>query len=126
MSEKQCLVIRLPIHTRSEANLREHWRLRAKRTQNQRYAARALTWHAALNAQRPVGLPADITLTRIAPRRLDSDNLAGSLKAVRDGIADGLGIDDGHILMAWHYKQRKGGVGEYAVVVEVTWQGNGT
>lgn len=35
-----------------------------------------------------------VVITRIAPRLLDSDNLEGACKALRDGIATGLGIDD--------------------------------
>jgi len=61
-----------------------------------------------------------ITLTRIAPRRLDpGDNLNSSMKAVRDGIADALGIDDGDARLTWKYAQRKGNPKEYAVEVEV-------
>lgn len=33
-------------------------------------------------------------MTRVGPKMLDSDNLEGALKAVRDGIADGLGLSD--------------------------------
>jgi hypothetical protein len=64
-------------------------------------------------------MPCSITLTRIAPRRLDSDNLARSLKAVRDGIADAIGVDDGDPRLEWRYAQEQGAVREYAVRVEV-------
>lgn len=35
-----------------------------------------------------------VCITRMAPRGLDDDNLASSMKAIRDGIAEGLGVDD--------------------------------
>lgn len=42
-------------------------------------------------------------------REMDSDNLAGSMKAVRDGIADALGIDDGDTnRVRWSYSQKRG------------------
>ena len=58
-------------------------------------------------------------LTRIGPRRLDSDNLAAALKHVRDGVADALGMDDGDPRLVWLYGQRRGKPGEYAVLVEI-------
>ena len=66
--------------------------------------------------------PCVITITRIGPRKLDSDNLAGSAKHVRDGVADWLGIDDGDERLTWEYAQRSGGAGVYAceIVIEST------
>jgi hypothetical protein len=60
-----------------------------------------------------------ITLTRIAPRKLDTDNLVSACKGVRDGIADTLGVDDGDERITWKYAQRKGKPKQYAVEVEV-------
>jgi hypothetical protein len=60
-----------------------------------------------------------IVLTRIAPRKLDTDNLASGFKAVRDGIAEWLGIDDGDSRLDWQYRQRNGGVKVYRVEVEI-------
>lgn len=113
--------ILIPIHTVSEPNLREHWRKRANRTRNQRTATRAIV-HAQLYREKIVTgkKPLIISLTRIAPRALDSDNLAGSFKAVRDGIADALGTDDGSPLLEWRYGQEKGGPRQYAVCIEIT------
>lgn len=42
---------------------------------------------------------------------LDDDNLRSALKAVRDGIAEKLGIDDRDPRVEWRYGQRKGMVG---------------
>ena len=47
---------------------------------------------------------------------LDSDNVVGSAKAVRDGIAEWLGVDDRSPLVEWFVCQAKGPVG---VIVEV-------
>lgn len=58
-----------------------------------------------------------VTLTRLGPRKLDSDNLAGSFKAIRDGVADALGIDDGSELIQWEYRQEKSK--ECSVVIEI-------
>lgn len=50
----------------------------------------------------------DVLLKRLAPMQLDSDNLAGAFKSIRDGIADAMGMDDkweGKI--KWRYDQSK-------------------
>ena len=109
----------LPIRTWSEANARVHWARRARRAREQRRVAR-MSLRAALAAHGQPSLPATITLTRLASRKLDSDNLASALKAVRDGVADALGIDDGDERLAWHYAQDKAPRGHYAVRVEIT------
>lgn len=49
-----------------------------------------------------------VAITRVAPRTLDSDNLESSLKALRDGIAKGLGIDDRDALVRYVPDQVKG------------------
>lgn len=116
------------IKTVSESNRREHWGSRAARVKKQRNAA-----HAAVRAigfiqylesivtgkvQCPVTF--EITLTRIAPRKLDDDNLRGALKAVRDGVADALGfVDDSDDALTWKYGQEKGRPREYAVRIDV-------
>ena len=56
-----------------------------------------------------------ILLTRIAPRRLDSDNLQSALKHVRDAVATWLGIDDGSDRLTWEYSQERGVPHQYAV-----------
>jgi hypothetical protein len=104
-----------PLRTQSALNLREHWRVRAKRVKAERIAAFTYT-PAWVRSQ----LPVVIRLVRIAPRELDTDNLAASFKGVRDGIADRLGIDDRDDRVHWHYAQQRGKPKEYAVRVEVT------
>lgn len=71
---------------------------------------------ALLGGPRPA-LPCTVLLVRVAPSDgLDSDNLQGSLKACRDGVADWLGVDDRDPRVAWRYDQRRG---PWAVEVEI-------
>ena len=125
MSATHVICTLLGIRIESEANGREHWRKKAKRTKEQRmrasYAMRMVAWSAWASAG-PDQRPITITLTRIAPRKLDSDNLAGGFKAVRDGIADWLGTDDGHESLTWLYAQRKGHPGQYDAEAVIQWE----
>ena len=49
-----------------------------------------------------------VRIIRIAPRGLDDDNLASSLKALRDGVARALGIDDRDPCVRYVVDQRRG------------------
>ena len=94
------LKLELPIRLPSVANLREHWAAKARRVKVQR--------QTVAMALRPYGAPeppVTVEITRIAARSLDSDNLASAAKGLRDGIADWLGVDDGHPGITWVYKQ---------------------
>jgi hypothetical protein len=102
--------VSLPLRTRSTLNVREHWTRRARRMQAQRAVVRMRLAVVKLS------LPAVVTLTRVGPRALDGDNLQGALKAVRDGVADALGVDDGSEDIQWFYSQEKG---THAVHVKV-------
>ncbi len=95
--------LRIPIATVSEANQREHWAAKARRVKNQRGAVRVYL-KPKLTGLR---LPLVVKLVRLAPRRLDDDNLRGAFKAVRDEIAALLGVNDGGDLVKWEYEQRK-------------------
>ena len=111
------LVVELPIRTVSEANRREHWAARARRVKQQRSTVGlVLGAHLRLAGLNP---PCVVTPTRIAPRALDSDNAVGSLKAVRDGVSDALGVDDRDCRVTWFYDQRRGSKGQYGVAIEV-------
>lgn len=113
------MIVDLPIRTVSEANAHTHWRERARRAKTQRLAA-GVRVLAAIGLAPAPQLPLVITLTRIAPRKLDSDNLAGSLKHVRDGIADVLGFNDRDERCTWVYDQQRGAVaGSYSVLVGI-------
>ena len=109
----------LPLKIISEANSRQHWRQAAPRKALHRATARAMCQqHARPRHDGPI----TITLTRIAPRTLDDDNLASGFKAVRDGVADWLGIDDGSKRLAWRYAQAKGAPNGYAAEIVVEWE----
>jgi len=92
----------------SKLNQRVHWSVRAKSAKQQREAA----FYVVKKFELPLPiLPLMVRITRIGPRALDDDNLAGSCKSIRDGIAQRLGIDDGSEAIAWRYAQRKGPYG---------------
>ncbi len=48
---------------------------------------------------------------------MDTDGLAASFKAIRDGIADDIGMDDGSNFYEWIYTQEIGK--EYAVRITI-------
>ena len=112
----------LPLHIISEANGRDHWRKVARRKALHRACA---VYQMSRHARPMHGGPITITLTRIAGRKLDDDNLSSGFKAVRDGVADWLGIDDGHERLTWRYAQRKGPPKVYAAECLVEWPREG-
>ena len=101
-------------------NAREHWTKRARREAEHRSVT-----HMALAASlRGQPLPVVVTLTRVEPRALDpGDNLPASMKGIRDGIADALGVNDRTLLVTWTYRQRRGKPREYGVIVEIEKRG---
>lgn len=107
----------------SGANTREHHMVRWKRGAKQKRDAFIHT-SARCQKLRP-GETCVVTITRLGVRKLDSDNLAISAKAVRDGIAAALGVDDGEEgpggVYEWRYAQQKEKF--YAVRVQVQIQG---
>lgn len=101
----------------SGANLREHWARRAKRAADHRKRA----WLACFGITSWVPFaPVTVTLTRVAPRALDDDNLAYAFKAVRDGVADALQVRDNDPRIVWNYTQEKG-----PARVVITFEGKG-
>ena len=113
----QSVNVMLCVRTESEANLREHWAKRHRRSKAQREEAYYRFLHL-----KPVAATfpkISVTLTRVAPRKLDSDNLTRSMKAIRDGIADALGVNDGSSRIDWRYAQTKGQPKQYGVMVEI-------
>ena len=112
------LTVYLPLRTVSTLNTREHWSKRARRAAEHRALAR-MALPAYLRAAR-LELPMQVTLIRVAPRALDpGDNLPASMKGVRDGVADALGVDDRTPLVTWVYRQRRGKPREYGVEIVV-------
>jgi len=91
------VIVELPLRLESLSNKREHWAVRHKRAKAHR--------SAAYLACKTHPLPCVVTITRIAPRALDDDNLRHAAKSVRDGIADRLGVDDRDPRVEWRYAQ---------------------
>lgn len=91
----------MPIHVISEANSRDHWAIRSKRRVAQQKAF-VVCWR---NAKVEIDFPCKVTLTRYGSKLLDSDNLAGAFKFVRDQFAKEVGVDDGSPLFKFEYKQ---------------------
>jgi hypothetical protein len=111
--------VTLPIKAVSVLNERTHWAKKAARAKLHRTTAWAAL-RAADKEPRLLG-PVTVTVTRIAPRPLDShDNLRASAKNGVDGIADWLGVKDNDPRITWVYAQSKGAPKTYAVRVEVS------
>lgn len=60
-----------------------------------------------------------VRIGRVAPNRLDGDNLEASFKRVRDGLAKCIGLDDRSPLVEYVPDDQRGAVREYAVHFEV-------
>lgn len=111
--------VSIPVRTVSESNMREHWTKKAKRAAAQRGAV-LLSLRCSWGRATPFDNETTVTLTRVAPRKLDDDNLRGALKSSRDAVAEWLGIDDRDPRCEWLYDQSRGATKEYAVVIGVT------
>jgi hypothetical protein len=107
------VILTLACRVVSEANRRDHWTVKRRRAEVQRFAlAKALDrspvvinahqWHRAL--------PFVVTWVHVG-RVMDSDNLAISFKALRDEWARLLIVDDGDPRIDWRYDQRAGSPG---------------
>lgn len=97
----------------SAPNTREHWTGRAERARGDRAVVAS-----ALDGVPPPPGPWTVTITRAGPKLLDTDNLAGAAKALRDAVATWLGVDDGPAApVRWEYGQTRGGYGATLVVV---------
>lgn len=117
----QLIEFTVPIRTISEANSSEHWRKRWKRHQWQ-----TLILKSYLKAKcSSVNLPIKIIITRIAPRPLDFDNLAMSVKFIRDQLAaffipgQQMGRADNDPRLYFEYMQNKGIPKQYAIRITI-------
>lgn len=112
----------VPVRTISSSNAREHWAVRARRVKAERGAAFAAVFVAGGGSAAMEPAPGTVVrLTRITGPRgktLDDDNLRGCLKAIRDGVADWLGVQDNDPRITWRYDQRKAEA--WGVEIEVT------
>jgi hypothetical protein len=102
--------ISVPLMVVSEMNKREHWRAAHARHKKQKEICKK---HLLIEDV-PRMLPVRITMIRIGKRKLDSDNLQGAFKYVRDAIAEyffpnlAAGRADDSELLFWDYSQEKG------------------
>lgn len=111
------IVFDAPIKTVSEANRRDHWAVKSRRRQEQQQTVTGMLMNALQG--RKVQLPCVVKLTRVGPKVMDDDNLAGSFKGVRDAIARKLGIDDGDPRIKFEYEQTPVGEQSYNILVEI-------
>ena len=94
--------VTLPLVLVSVANLRECWQRRARRARQHRAAAVVV----------PKGLPVPcvVLIERLMGSRakaMDDDNYRSACKALRDGIAARLGVDDADHRVRWDYAQTR-------------------
>lgn len=87
--------VELPIRIESALNLREgHWAARHRRARaHDETVSYSLIGSKEFRALVASGGPYLVTITRIAPRRLDDDNAVGGAKHVRDAV--GAAAEDG-------------------------------
>ncbi len=116
--------VEIPIALPSASNIHAHWRERHRRIKRQRLAVNLafrssiLTPGLAAAGQAlAAGSGLRVLLTRVSPRKLDSDNLQGAFKGVRDQVAEALALDDGSALWQWDYAQV---AGPAAIQIEIS------
>lgn len=100
------VTLRLACSVKSEANQRCHWAVRQRRFKHQGASLEVALRLAWLKDWIP-DLPLKITWTHLG-RKMDSDNLAGAFKGLRDALADLFDVDDGDERIEWVYDQRPG------------------
>jgi len=98
----------------SEANAHEHYRVRVARVREQHRVVSLV-----IGARRAPPLPLAVTIVRVAPHALDTDNLQGSGKHVRDALAKWIGVDDRDPRVVWHVGAEKGAYATRIVVRHV-------
>lgn len=98
-----------------------HWRGPAAKRKKQRQAAVAALIERSRVEPYEVPFPVEIKLVRVAPSNgLDDDALPASLKAIRDGVTDWLGLEDDRTpLIRWTYDQYRGPQRYYAVEIHI-------
>ncbi len=95
--------------TVSENNVKEFWAKRYKRSSHQKRTILSILAQNKLS----ISVPCKVCMIRLSPRSLDSDNLQGAFKYIRDAIADyiipGLrpGQADSNLEIEWEYAQQK-------------------
>jgi hypothetical protein len=75
----------------SETNRRDHWAAKHRRAASQRAIAAAAVRMTVGKLEGPIR----VELVYHSTRKMDAGNIAAAFKAVQDGVADALGVDDG-------------------------------
>lgn len=101
--------IRFAHDLRSAANLHEMPMVRASRVKKERKLTRQWWLVQVPPEMRKLSIPLVVTMTRVSPRALDSDNVASAFKGIRDSVAAILGVNDGAWYVFWKYRQTSEG-----------------
>lgn len=117
------MIICVPVRLVSESNMREHWTKKIRRKKQQK---ELICLYLKNEIQTKMTPPVQITLTRIAPRKLDYDNLVSSMKTVQDAIAGFLlpdlapgRADDPSQGLSFSYGQKRGSPKEYGLEIAI-------
>jgi hypothetical protein len=109
------MIVEVPIRIESTLNKREHYMERSRRNAKHKNDV----YFGLKAAKAPHQVPCVVTLTRVAPRELDGDNLQAGCKGSRDAVALWLAVDDADKRIEWRYAQQKRGVKDYSLLVEI-------
>jgi crossover junction endodeoxyribonuclease RusA len=93
------IVLPLP-HKRLSPNTSSHWRKKAAQVKVHRRRAKILTLSALGGNPPPTFTGYRLAFFFPTVRTRDDDNAIASCKAYRDGIADGLKVDDSTLVLA--------------------------
>lgn len=112
------------VKTPNPTNGRVHWRVMSQRAKEQHAAVWCRLFDVPMETRQSLAMGCTVTMTRISVGTVDSDNLHGCLKAVRDTVAcwllDGaIGAMDSDPRITWQYGQEKGKRGVHAVRIEI-------
>jgi Holliday junction resolvase RusA-like endonuclease len=124
-SGRWSITLTLACRVVSEANRsrNDHWVVKKRRGDAQREALANALRDAGLT-DHTVPLPVLVTWVRVGRQVMDTDNLAGSAKALRDAMAKWIGVDDGDTdSVKWSYEQRSGDAGVEVRIENLTTSG---
>jgi len=88
----------------------QHWGKLAGIAKKQRTLAAIATSNQIVAGKIKSGSKYSVELTRFGKKKLDDDNIVGSLKHIRDGIADALGVNDGSDKIKFIYSQKQSNI----------------
>ena len=109
----QRVILEAPTKTINPLNIREHWRVRAKRVKRERTHTAMM-----LMGRKLPPLPVDIHMVRLSPGTLDDDAVPGAFKGIRDEIAAWFNLDDRDKRLRFTYGQAKGKLGVQITIGE--------